>query len=386
MATGVLSQDLSLLGGPFHQLGCRLGLVRHGTNTVLFGLAIGLFLWVVALVLVLVGGDIEGVFSLSVIGSHIRLLVAIPLMFVCEGMLDPRVSEFARLLVRWGLVPKEGAAALDSAIERVNWWQRSWYPDALCLVAAVVISVSAMHLRLGGNTTGFSPDNAAVGGAAAIWWYSVVCLPIFRFLMVRWLWRLGMWTYFLWRVSRLQLHLLPTHPDGVGGLGFLEVVHTQFVPLILGGSALRAGVVTEDVVTGAAAFDSIYVHMASILVVDAVVLLGPLLVLAPGIWACRVRGLRTYMGLAERYVRQFDSKWIGTAAPAEPLLGTPDIQSLADLTNSVNNVRNMRVSPISMRLALTYLVAALLPFAPVLLLKYPITDLTQKMFTGLLGL
>jgi hypothetical protein len=380
------SPDLSLLGGPFHQLGCRLGLVRNWSNTAAFGLAIGLLLWVVGLVLVLLGGDIRGVFSLAVIGTHIRLLVVIPLLFVCESMLDPRLSEFTRFLVRWRLVPEEGTAALNAAIERVNWWQRSWFPDVVCAVAAVILSFAAEHLRLGGNTTGFSPENVATGGAAAIWWYSAVALPVFRFLMMRWLWRIAMWTYFLWRVSRLKLHLLPTHPDCVGGLGFLEVVHTQFVPLILAGSALRAGTVTEDVVTGDVPFESLYMHISIVLAVNAALFLGPLLVLAPKLWACRVQGMRTYMGLAERYMRQFDKKWLGTTEPQEQLLGTPDIQSLADLTSSVNNVRDMRWAPISLRLVVIYLVAALLPFAPVLLLKYPITDLTRNLFTGLLGL
>jgi hypothetical protein len=386
MISAALSRDLSLLGGPFHQLGCRLGLVRNGTNTVAFGLAIGLLLWSVGLVLVLVGGDIRSTFSLAVIGTHIRLLVVIPLLFVCESMLDPRLAEFSRFLVRWRLVPGAQVAALDAAVSRVNQWQRSWFPDAVCAVAAVILSFAAEHLRLGGNTTGFSEENVATGGAAAIWWYSAIALPVFRFLMIRWLWRLGMWTYFLWRVSRLELHLLPTHPDGVGGLGFLDVVHTQFVPLILAASALRAGALTEDVVTRVAPFESIFVQIASVLAVDAVLLLAPLLILAPRLWACRVQGMRTYMGLAERYIRQFDGKWLGTEEPSEPLLGTPDIQSLADLTSSVNKVRDMRAAPISLRLVLTCLAAALLPFAPVLLLKYPITDLARNLFTGLIGL
>ena len=44
-------KDFSLLGGPLHRLGCRLGLVRGGTNTVALGLALGALLWTVLVAL-----------------------------------------------------------------------------------------------------------------------------------------------------------------------------------------------------------------------------------------------------------------------------------------------------------------------------------------------
>jgi hypothetical protein len=137
---------------------------------------------------------------------------------------------------------------------------------------------------------------------------------------------------------------------------------------------------------GATSFDAIIPQMLVILMVNAALFLGPLLVFVPKLWACRVRGLRTYMGLAERYVSQFDSKWLGSSAPTEPLLGTADIQSLADLSNSVNIVRDMRSAPISKRLLLAVATATVLPMLPLLLLKYPIAELTRKLFSGLVGL
>jgi len=75
-------KDFSLLGGPLHRLGCRLGLVRGGTNTVALGLALGALLWTVLVALALIEGVGHRLFSLSVIGAHVRLLVVIPLFFL----------------------------------------------------------------------------------------------------------------------------------------------------------------------------------------------------------------------------------------------------------------------------------------------------------------
>jgi hypothetical protein len=218
-------------------------------------------------------------------------------------------------------------------------------------------------------------------------WYLIVCLPLFRFLMIRWLWRLGLWCFFLWRLSRLDLQLTPTHPDGTAGLGGLEVVHAHFTPLILAISVVQAAMLAEELFTGLASFEAIYPAFALVLVVVAVLFLGPLFILTPKLWACRVKGLSDYMVFGSSYVNSFNRKWLGKGDPdREPLLGTPDLQSLADLGNSISVVRAMRVAPISLLLLKDYLLTALLPFLPLLLFKYPVAELAQKFFERLTGL
>jgi hypothetical protein len=112
-----------------------------------------------------------------------------------------------------------------------------------------------------------------------------------------------------------------------------------------------------------------------------------LFIFTPKLWACRVKGLSDYMQFASSYVSGFDRKWLGAqSAPAEPLLGTADLQSLADLSNSVSIVRNMRLLPVSRRMLAGFAIAALLPLPPLLLFKYPIAELSQKLFSRLIGL
>jgi hypothetical protein len=188
-------------------------------------------------------------------------------------------------------------------------------------------------------------------------------------------------------VSRLDLRLVPTHPDRAGGLGYLELVHTEFIPLVLAISAAQSASLAHDIASGRLTFDSIYPGVAFVLLTDAVLFLGPLFIFSRKLWVCRVKGLSDYGAFAERYVNEFDRKWLGAdPAPGEPLLGTSDIQSLADLSNSVSIVRDMRLVPISPGI-LTYLaVAALLPLLPLVLFKYPLSDLLAKFFDRLSGL
>src|SRR5215475_13850428 len=67
---------------------------------------------------------------------------------------------------------------------------------------------------------------------------------------------------------------------------------------------------------------------------------------APHLATLRRIGLREYGTLAQRYVREFDDKWLrGGAPPGEPLVGSADIQSLADLGNGYQVIKEIRPLP-----------------------------------------
>lgn len=326
-------------------------------------------------------------FTLEAIGGHVRLLLVIPLFFFCEQVWDPRASSWVPATMRSGLVPESAVPALESAIRWVGRWKDSWLGDALCLLAAVLLTgLASPWLQLYGTTAAFDPSRAAAGVPLAGRWYWFVCLPVFRFLMLRWLWRLGLWSWLLRRMSKLELDLVPTHPDRAGGLGSLELVHTGFVPLVVAISALQSAAFAEEISAGTMTFPEVYPALVLILVLDAMLVLGPLLVFSPKLIACRVKGLPRYMGFAARYVREFDRKWLSGDGGGEPLLGTADLQSLADLGNSVKVVKEMRWLPVGHRLLLMVTGAALLPMLPLLLLRYPVAELSEMFLRRLAGL
>ncbi len=378
--------EFSLLGGPLYRLGCRLGLIRDGTNSVALGLVIGLLLWVVLVVLAVGGGSGESLFSLKLIGAHVRLLVVIPLMFVSETVLNPRMSAFAHGLLRRGIVSPDQAARYEAIVSRVCRWRDSWLLEVLCLLLALLASFGISQVDTSGNSADISADRIASGGVWAAWWYGAICLTVFRFLLVRTLLRIILWAHFLWRVSRLNLRLYAMHPDCSAGLGNLVTVQMQFLPLVLGFAMLRSAQFAEEISSGTMALDTIYPGIAVLILLNLALIIGPLLVFTPKLWKCRLDGLADYMVLAEDYVGQFDRKWVRTSPRTEPILGTPDIQSLSDLSNSVQIVLKMRLVPSNMR-AVTYIIGAVVvPMLPLALFRFPLTDLAKKLVSGLIGL
>jgi len=131
-------------------------------------------------------------------------------------------------------------------------------------------------------------------------------------------------------------------------------------------------------------FEAIYPALGFVFAADAVLFVGPLFLTTAALWASKVKALDNYMTFGQHYVSGFDAKWLGGSS-TEPLLGTPDLQSLADLGNSLEVVRGMRLAPVSANLLLHLAIAAAAPMAPLLLFKYPLAELAATFFSRLTG-
>lgn len=105
---------------------------------------------------------------------------------------------------------------------------------------------------------------------------------------------------------------------------------------------------------------------------------GPLLMFTPVLLRTRLAWLRDYSLLVVRYNRSFHDKWITGSPPVdEPLLGSSDIQSLADLGASFEYIRGMKVVPFSLRATIQLAVVTSVPCVPLLLLVMPVNRILE---------
>jgi hypothetical protein len=208
-----------------------------------------------------------------------------------------------------------------------------------------------------------------------------VSIPIFQFLLFRWYFRMFIWARFLWQVSRINLCLVPTHPDRAGGLGFLSNTIYAFIPLLIAHGAMLAGLIAGRIFHLGAKLTDFKFEVLVLIIFLLCLVQGPLLVFAPQLAQVKRTGRREYGTLAERYVREFDNKWLRGGAPVgEPLIGSADIQSLADLGNSLAVVQSMRVALFSKESILLFAGAIIAPMVPLALTMMPLDELLTKLF------
>lgn len=369
-------------GGPVHRAAQRLGLGKHPCW---LGVPFLLILWVPLSLLAWIDGPGEpGVVPfLKSYGTHARFLVAIPLFFFAEGVFNNRVRQALRVMVEAGTVPEAQRQKLRSLLQRVASWRDSGYVEA----ALITLTVVLVWRGIAGDLPQDVPSWRVRDGERTMagWWYSVAALPLFQFLIGRWMVRLLLWGYLLWHFSRLELRLVPTHPDLSGGLGGLGVAHVDLAPLGLALSATAVGTLAEEIAYRGSDVNASLPLLAGLVVGLTLVLIAPLFIFLPRLVTTRQRGLIEYGRIAARYVNAFDDKWIVGKEPAsEPFLGSADIQSLADLSNSYEVIGRMRFIPISLR-QLAFLVGAIaVPLAPLVLFVISFNDLIVKGLHALL--
>ena len=382
--------DFSLvLGGPLFQLLRRAHLADDALMLVRQRvLVIALVAWLPLLLLSalegrLLGGGVAVPFLLD-LDVHIRFLVALPLLIIAELVVHRRMRPLLHQFLERNLVPENAMARFEAAIASAFRLRNSVLAEVL-LIAIVygvgILIVWRQYFALDATTWYAAPSAAGAKLSLAGLWFGYVSLPIFQFLLVRWYFRLFVWLRFLWQVSRIELRLVPTHPDRVGGLGFLANTVYAFAVLAVAHGTLLAGLLANRIFHLGAALPQFKVEIAVLVVFLLCVVLGPLLVFAPLLAQAKRQGLREYGTLAERYVREFDGKWLRGGAPAgEPFVGSADIQSLADLANGYEVVRTMRLAPITKEAILRLTAATLVPIVPLLLTMMPFEELAAKLF------
>jgi hypothetical protein len=212
---------------------------------------------------------------------------------------------------------------------------------------------------------------------AAGYWYEFVSLPIFRFILFRWYYRLFLWYQFLWRVRGLPLHLNLYHPDRAGGLGFLAASIFAFAPVLLAHTVLLAGGIGDRILhTGATVLD-FKMEILGSLVVLLLLVLTPLSFFVVHLARAQRKAIMEFGTLSSRYVDDFRHKWVQQTSEAEPILGTPDIQSLADLGNAYKAISEMRIFPVGKEAVVRLGTFLLLPLVPLTLTMVPLHQIVD---------
>jgi hypothetical protein len=365
-----------ILGGPLYQIVCRAHLSGDALELVRRRVVvISLFAWLPLLILSMLGGrawgDAGRVSFLADIEVHARFLAALPLLIVAELMVHQRMRPVVRQFLERGVIADTSRARFDAALPSALRLRNSVVAEVLLIAFVYLIGVLYVwphYIALDVATWYATPVDGGRRLSPAGWWFVYVSLPAFQFILFRWYFRIFIWVRFLWQVTRCELSLVPTHPDRAGGLGFLSSIVIAFAPLLAAHGALLAGFMANQIFFQGATLPSFKVELIVVVAFLLLVVLGPLLLFVPHLSKARRVGLREYGTLAQRYVREFDDKWLrGGATGGEPLVGSADIQSLADLSNSFEVIRSMSMVPFTRNTVLQLAVVTLLPVAPLLL-------------------
>ena len=369
-STQQVSDYSPVLGGPLFQLFRRAHLSGDGLELLYRRVfALTLIAWLPLSILSTLSHSASRLSFFRDVEVHIRFLVALPVLIAAELIVHSRISPVVRRFVDRRIVLPEELPRFNQAINSATKLRSSIILEIALLVFVYSIGLWVWQVRVQPETfTWFHMPGGRWNLTPAGFWYVFVSIPVLQFILLRWYTRVFIWFRFLWHVSRLNLHLVSTHPDRCAGLAFVGKSAYAFAPILFAQGAMLAGVVASRVLYRGESLLSFKLQIAGFVVFLVLAVLAPLLMFTPKMAAAKRKGLADYALIAQRYVEAFEQKWVlGEQAPSHELLGSGDIQSLADLANSYAMVRDMRPVPFGLDDISRLAVATAAPLLPLLL-------------------
>jgi hypothetical protein len=378
--------DFSLvLGGLLYKFYLKTGLVKR--PLLLYKrriLVTCLFAWLPLFILAIFTGVAFGGVKLPFIYDidvHVRFLISLALLLFAEVIAHEQLKVIVQQFLKCNIISPANRQQFYSIIHSTKRLANSVVVEVFLILFVVSVGhlISEKYFPFGVSTWYTSKVNNVEHLTPAGYWYAFVSLPLFQFILLRWYYRMAIWYRFLWKVSRLPLQLNSLHPDRAGGLGFLARSVDAFEPLLIAHSVLLAGMIINRILNAGATLTQFKGEMTSILIFLIILPLAPMMFFILSLLKTKRNGTLEYDVVANRYVNDFREKWIDTKPKnSEALLGTPDIQSLADLSNSFGVSAQMRVIPFSKNSVLTIVILTALPLLPLVLTVIPLEKIISQ--------
>lgn len=332
-----------------------------------------LFAWLPLFVLsifdgvLITGAKVPFIYDLD---AHIRFLISLALLLYADEVTNAALDRVVKQFVNCNIIELEDTKKFKLFIASAKQISSSIIAQTLILLLVIISAIWFSRNLFSFKVSAWygSHENHIRKLTIAGYWYAYVSLPIFQFILLRWYYRIAIWYRFLWQVSRLPLKLNSLHPDRTGGIGFLGVSMFAFLPILIAHSVLLSGMIYNHIWHEGAKLSQYYEEIIGMIILLTAMPLVPLIFYIVSLVKTKQYGTFSYAITASNYVNGFRHKWIDKQTKDDQLsmLGTPDLQSLADLFNSFQVSWGMRIIPFERKAIILLIILVALPFLPLL--------------------
>ena len=369
-------------GGPFRALERRLGLLRERAvaaprrAAILVAIAFG-----VPLLLSLAAGNAVGPLAerpfLLDWGAWTRFFLAIVVFVMMERMVEERLRLHLRQFAETPLLAPSNMADAAAAVERAL--RRRDLPSAelVCLTLAFLVSLAGAWMLASAQNDSWLVQGVpeAPHLTAAAWWAILVSSPLFWFLLFRWLWRHLVWALLLRAISRLELRLVVTHPDGLGGIAFIGQYPNAFAAFVFAMSCVLGAAIAKAFQQDALELAS-YGYMMGAWLVIVLLLFGlPLLTFTLPLSRLKQQALLASTAAATRHFRATERAALGANLAASKDADATSVGDIPNPTPTYTAAKKLGTVAFSREALLPVAGAALLPLVVAGSTRLPFAEL-----------
>jgi len=312
-------------------------------------------------------------------GAYARCLGAIPLLVMADRVCGGRLNLIAHNFIDAGMVRDSDRPRFDALAD--STWRLCTSLWAAVVIIASVYALLATLLEVipQGEIPSWHRSGEARTLSLAGWWHLLVSAPLLLALFMAWMWRLLVWTRFLWRIARLPIRLCAAHPDRAGGLKFVGYSVRAFAPIGAALGAVMAGRIANHVWHTGEKLSNFEVTAGGVVGVVLLLFGAPLLTFTLRLMQEWREGLSSYGRLAGQLGFQFEDKWFYRHQRVDPgVLEASDFSAAVDLSGYASNVYDLRLAPGDVKSFIVLAGATAIPLLPVILIAAPVDVLLKE--------
>ncbi|WP_439185040.1 hypothetical protein [Carboxylicivirga taeanensis] len=326
----------------------------------------------------------EGISFFEDITMHTRFLVVVPLLILLEKPIDNVFAQYLKTTEQ--LIAPNLWSDFKMAMIRVDKFTSCWLSEVIILIiiyCMIILGWEELNIFQSGRECFVDWENGDL--TIAGWYLIIFSLPVYQFLIFRWLWRFIIWTFCMWKFSGYKFKLEAMHTDQMAGLGYFNLFPLYFSMLVMVASTVYASIILMHILyDGSTLVDHLYGIVFYILFID-IIIYAPLLIYFPLLMETKTRAIHSFGSLITEHNVSYMERWVYKRLKKETILGSIDNSSLNDINGSYMAVMDMKIVPIDVRMFLTSLVFISIPFFPLVFTLYSPTELFRNIINATLG-
>jgi hypothetical protein len=302
-----------------------------------------------------------------------QLVIGLPMFLVAERVIDRQTRDAARCFLTTGVVELGDASRLFHLNGKVERLRTQLWPELICVALSYVITAAWVVPEMYNDRDTWHAMGP-IGQLQPLTWPGLLEFgfvgPLTTYWWLRWSWKIGIWSWYLYRMSRLRLNLVASHPDKTGGIGFLSDAQTKFGIVILayGFSNVAPTIGYKLALEGATmSVVSVWGIAAGFVIGAPLLFTIPLFMFTTQLYQAKLRAMEMFQERSMERALAFEQKWLKACSSGNyELMSGSDLAGLNALNQVYDHIHAMRVVPFDLRSFSELVGSALGPMVPLL--------------------
>jgi len=312
---------------------------------------------------------------------NVRFLISFPVIFFSVKFVYALVGKSFHHFSESNIIKSDDKSKYESIVVSFYKYSESKKINFVLLIVAYisVIFFWGSESELKGVNTWKNVYDDGYRILPAGYCYLYISLPLFQYFLFKYIWIYLLWSIALFKISRLKLKITSSSPDGCGGLAFLGYTQVFFGFIGFSQNAILSSTIANKILYQNDSFENYRNLILLGVILFSVIYILPLIFFSKHMIKAKFKSLFLYSKLGLNYGSLFDQKWTNTGGVnlREPLLGTADIQSLADLYNSTQMVQNQLFVPLKLTTFIKFCLILISPYFPLFFLRFSTDELIK---------